>query len=157
MRVGSPSSTAINVNNKGCYQAGNCDTQSFGAWSPIQTETQPAGTPDRPATQSITSTGSTTIELSWSAPDNTGPTGPSPRTNGPSVTEYKMMCADTGSYLTESWRQPEVSQTMTPGSGSTLTHTVTDYTRIHFAGSIPKGEGEVYNTTKVHRYQLPPP
>ena len=45
---------------------------------------------------------------------------------------------------------------MTP-TEATLTHTVTDYTRIHFAGSIPKGEGEVYNTTKVHRYQLPPP
>ena len=36
-------------------------------------------------------------------------------------------------------------------------HTVTDYTRMHYAGSIPKGEGEVYNTTAVNRYQLPPP
>jgi hypothetical protein len=38
-----------------------------------------------------------------------------------------------------------------------LMHTVTDFMRIHYAGSIPAGEGEVYNTTKINRYMLPGP
>ena len=40
---------------------------------------------------------------------------------------------------------------------ATLMHTVTDQTRIHYAGSIPTGDGEVYNTTNISRYQLPAP
>jgi hypothetical protein len=38
-----------------------------------------------------------------------------------------------------------------------LMHTVTDFMRIHYAGSIPAGEGEVYNTTNINRYMLPGP
>ena len=38
-----------------------------------------------------------------------------------------------------------------------LTHTVTDQIRIHYAGTIPEGEGEVYTTVGASRYQLPAP
>jgi hypothetical protein len=36
-------------------------------------------------------------------------------------------------------------------------HTVTDLLRSHFAGRIPAGAGEVYNTTAVYRFELPGP
>ena len=36
-------------------------------------------------------------------------------------------------------------------------HTVTDQIREHFAGAIPGGEGEVWNSTGVARYKLPGP
>lgn len=36
-------------------------------------------------------------------------------------------------------------------------HAVTDLLRQHYAGRIPAGEGEVYNTTGITRYQLPGP
>ena len=42
-------------------------------------------------------------------------------------------------------------------SEARLLHTVTDYIRENFAGSIPPGEGDVYNTTDITRYQLPGP
>ena len=36
-------------------------------------------------------------------------------------------------------------------------HAVTDLLRFHYAGRVPAGEGEVYNTTSIARYQLPGP
>ena len=36
-------------------------------------------------------------------------------------------------------------------------HTVTDQIREHFAGAIPAGEGEVWNSSAVARYKLPGP
>jgi hypothetical protein len=35
-----------------------------------------------------------------------------------------------------------------------LMHSITDLLRNHFAGRIPAGDGEVYNTTAINRYQL---
>jgi hypothetical protein len=36
-------------------------------------------------------------------------------------------------------------------------HPVTDLLRQHYAGRVPAGDGEVYNTTAIPRYQLPGP
>ena len=36
-------------------------------------------------------------------------------------------------------------------------HAVTDLLRFHYAGRIPPGEGEVYNTSAIPRFQLPGP
>lgn len=40
---------------------------------------------------------------------------------------------------------------------ATVMHAVTDSLRLHYAGAIPAGEGEVYNTTSINRFQLPGP
>ena len=108
---------ATNKKNRGCYLSGtngaDCDTQSYGSWSTVQTFTQPEASPNQPSTYSITPTGSTTLELSWAPAVD----------NGAAVQMYETVCRDTSDYLVEAWKQPDAIQ-YAPPSSDPITSTV---------------------------------